>query len=150
MLSTTLWWYEYLCAFEEFQHGLLYTFARYITGDRWIVTLARDLIYLIYVYDAMFCGLHIIIAYLEQTRQYTLYIFAYIARFGKYRSIYDSKRHIQKLCNGLGEECFSGTGLAYHDDVRFFDLYIVIFALVEPFVVVIYGYGEVLFCLILK
>ena len=117
MLSASLWRHENLRTFEQFQHSLLYALAGYIAGDRWIVTLAGDLVDLIDIDDAVFGSFDIIVTYLQQTGQDTLHIFAYIARLGEYRSIHDRKRHIQKLSDGLSEQGFAGTCLADHDDV---------------------------------
>ena len=74
---------------------LLYSFSTYITGYRRIVTFTRDLIYLINKYNSPLGCIHVIIGSLQQTGQNTFNIFSHITGFGQYRSIHDSKRHMQ-------------------------------------------------------
>ena len=54
VLSSSLWWNQYFCSFQQFQQSLLYTFTTYITGNRRIIAFARNLINFINIYNSSF------------------------------------------------------------------------------------------------
>ena len=66
MFATTLRRDRRSGAFDELQQGLLNTFAGYVTGNRWIIRFARNLINFVNVNDAIFGFFDIIIAFLQQ------------------------------------------------------------------------------------
>lgn len=67
MLTASLWRYIYHRAFQQLEQALLYSLTAHIAGDRRIVALAGNLVYLVNKHDTFFCSCHIIVGHLEQT-----------------------------------------------------------------------------------
>src|SRR6185312_1054054 len=77
------------------------------------------------------------------------YVFAHIACLCKHRSVYNGERHLQQSCYSLGQESFTGAGLTYHHDVGLFYFHLILLRHGQALVVVVYGYGEYLFGIVL-
>ena len=67
MLSSALWIDFSIGSFKEFQQALLNTFARNISGDRWVGTLPCNLVDFVEEDDAMLSGFRIHVCSLEET-----------------------------------------------------------------------------------
>ena len=59
VLSATLWWNAHLSPFEQFKQRLLNAFTAHVTGNRWVVALPGNLVYLVDENDAPFGCLHV-------------------------------------------------------------------------------------------
>ena len=117
MLAATLGRYIHHGTFKKFQKSLLNTLTADITGNGRIVALTGNLINLINKDNTTLRRIYIIIGHLQQTGKNTLHILTDISGFGKYRCIYNGKRHMQQFGNGSGQQGFSGTRASDHDDI---------------------------------
>ena len=117
MLTTTLGGHIDTGTFQQFQQALLHTFTADITRYRRIIRLTRYLIDLIDKHNTTLGCFHIIVGNLQQTGQNALHILANIASLGEYRSINDSKRHIEQFGDGTCQQGLARTGRAHHDNV---------------------------------
>ena len=143
MLAASLWRNIYHCAFQQLEQALLYSLTAHIAGDRRIVALAGNLVYLVNKHDTFFCSSHIIVSHLEQTAQNAFHIFAHITSLGKYRSINNSERHIQQFGDCTGKKRLSRSGAAHHDDVALFDFHTsVVYFLLQTLIVIIHRHGK--------
>ena len=146
MLAATLGRHIHDTAFQQFEQGLLYPFARDITCDGRIVTLAGNLVNFIDEYDAALGLCEVKIGFLEQARKEALHILPHIAGLGEHRSVYDGERDVQHAGDGAGQQGFSGTGRTHQQDIALLQLY----PIVRPFdqivlqalIMVVYGYGQ--------
>ena len=66
MLSATLGRYACHGTLDDLQQCLLYALTGYITGNGYILTLFRDLIDLINIYDTVLGTFHIVVRRLDQ------------------------------------------------------------------------------------
>ena len=140
VLSSSLWRNVDHCSFQKFQQALLYTLTTYITGNRRIIALTCNLIYLINKDNTPFSGSYIIIGYLEQSAQDALYILTHVTSFCKYCGIYDGKRNIQQLGYGSGKQRLTCTCASYHNNITLFDFHTIIsLLLLQTLIMVING-----------
>ena len=109
-------------SFKKFKETLLHTLAGNVAGNRRIVTLAGNLVYLVDEDDTTLSLGHIIISYLEQACQQALDILADITSLGKHGRVNDGERHIKHPRDGLGEESLAGAGGADQDYVALLDI----------------------------
>ena len=65
MLASTLGRYGGNRAFDQLQQCLLYTFARYVTGNRRVIRLARNLVDFINVDNTHLGFLYVVVALLQ-------------------------------------------------------------------------------------
>ena len=107
---------------QNLQQCLLHTLARHIARNRRIVALAGDLIHLINKHDTALGLLDIVVGHLQQSRQDTLDVLAYVARLGQHRSVHNRKRHIEQLSYRAGHQRFTRTRRTNQNDIRLIDL----------------------------
>ena len=151
MLASTLWRHVDDGTLQQFEQTLLHTLTTHVARDAGVIRLTSYLVDLINEHDTALGSLHVIVGHLEQTRQDTLHIFAHIASLSKHRSVNDGERHIQHLGDGTCQQCLSGTRRTHHDDVRLLNLHpTLVSRLLQAFVVVIYGNGEIALGLVLS
>src|SRR5205085_11869093 len=103
--------------FEDFEQGLLDTFARDIASDGDVFGLAGDLIYFIDVNDAALGALEIVIGILEKAQDDIFDVFTDIAGFGESGGIGNGKGDIKDLSEAPSEQSFAGAGRTDHEDV---------------------------------
>ena len=94
-------------AFENFQEGLLHSFARDVTGDADVVGLAADLVDLVNVNDPDLRPFHVVIGILQEPQDDVLHIFSDIARFRQSSGVGDAKGDIENFGESFGEERFA-------------------------------------------
>lgn len=143
-------------ALQHLEQGLLHPLTGHVAGDRGVFALAGDLVDLVDVDDAPLGLFDIQIRLLEQAQQDVLDVLAHVARFGQGGGIGHGEGHIEHLRQGLGQEGFAAAGGPDQQDVRFVQAGggLVRLALAVPLpgqalVVVVDGYGEHLFGLLL-
>src|SRR5437868_4612716 len=96
MLAAAFGRYTRHRALDDLEQCLLHAFTRDVTGDRWIVTLARDLVDLVDIYDATLAALDIVIGILQQRQDDVLDVFANVAGLGQRGGIRDGERDLEK------------------------------------------------------
>src|SRR5690606_38945048 len=137
-------------ALKQLEECLLDPFTADITGDGRVVGFSGNLVDLVYVYDAAFGCLNVVVGSLQQACQYAFHIFPDIAGFREYGGVGNTKGNLQKAGQRTGEVCFPRPGVANHNDIGLFDDHIVFaLALHKPFVVAVYGNGYHLLSLVL-
>ena len=136
MFTATLWWNRCNCPFHNFQQRLLYPLARNVTGNRWVIGLARDLIDLINIDDTTLRAFDIIFRCLQKLQNYIFDIFPHITSFGQGGGICHSKRHIQNAGQCLGQQCLTATSRSDQHDVGFRQLDIRFIGVVQALVMV--------------
>ena len=140
MLSSSLWRNIDHRSFQKFQQALLHTFTTYITGNRRIITLTCNLIYLINKDNTSFCCSNIIVGNLKQSAQDALYILTHITCFCKNSGIYNGKRNVQHLGYGSGKKSLTSTRASYHNNITLFDFHAIIsLLLLQTLIMVING-----------
>ena len=146
MLAASFRRYVNDIAFEEFQHSLLDTLAGHVARDGRIVALAGDLVNLVDEHDSPLGLRHIEISLLEKPREDALDILPDIAGLGQYGRVHDGERNVQKFGYRLGQQCLSGSGRTYQQDIRFLQFHAIVRTVhkvvVDPFVVVIDRDGQ--------
>src|SRR2546425_9470876 len=95
MFAPALRWNVGDGAFQNFQQGLLYAFARNVASDRWVLILSADLIDLIDVNNALLRAFDVAVGGLKKFQDDVLDVFADVAGFGERRCIDDRERHAQ-------------------------------------------------------
>ena len=128
---------------KQFQQTLLHPFSTYVASDRRIVSFAGDLVYLIDKHNSLLSLRHIIVCHLKQTGQNAFNIFTDITGFRQYRSVYNRKRNMKQLGNSTCQQCFPGSGTTHHDNVWFFNLYIITAVFLQKtLIMVVNRYGK--------
>ena len=140
VLASTLWWHIDYRAFKQFQQGLLYTLARYISGDGWVVTFAGNLIDFIDENDTSLGGFHIVVCCLNQSGQYAFHVFSHITCLRQYRGIHNGKGHLQHASDASGQQGFTCSRFTHKHDIGLFDFKIINSSLEYALVVVVYGH----------
>ena len=136
--------------FQQLQQALLYTLSTYIARNGRVISFPGNFINFVNENDTPFRFLHIIVSYLKQAGQNTFNIFSHISCFGQHSRIYNGKRHMEQLSNGTSQQSLSGSGTSHHNDVRLFNLHIIlILRLKQTFVMIIHRYSQIAFCIIL-
>ena len=132
------------------QKGLLDPLAGHIAGNGRAVQFPGDLVDFINVYDALTCGLNVIIGHLNQVQDDIFHVFAYISRLCKCGGISDRERDFQDLGEGLRQKGFTAACGSDQEDVAFLDLNpFHVYLGIYPFVVVMNRHGKDLLWLVL-
>ena len=148
VFSTAFWGYIDNRSLEKFQQCLLNTFARNITGNRWIIAFTSNFIDLINKHNAFFRLALVIIGRLQKSSKYAFHVFPHIACLCQHGSINNRQGHIEHFGNRFGDERFTRSRFSNHQDITFLDFYIA-FWLKQALVVVIDRYGQHLFGVVL-
>ena len=101
-------------AFQNLQKGLLYTFARYITGDGNILTLLCDLIDLINIDNTKLSLADIIFSSLDQLQKDVLHILSHISCLCQCGGICNCKGYSQYTSQCLRQKGLTGTCRSKH------------------------------------
>ena len=150
MLASTLWWHVHHGSLKEFEQSLLHALTAHVAGDRRVVGLTRDFVDLVDEDDAPLGSLHIIVGHLEQSGEDALHVLTHISGLGEDGGIDDGEGNVEKFGYRACEQCLSRTGAPHHDDIALLYLHpIGIVGLLESFVVVVNGNGEITLGLIL-
>ena len=139
--------------FNYLEQRLLDPLTRHIPCNRRAVGFPGYLVYLIYINNPFLALIYIIIGILQKTQYDILNILSNIACLSQCCGVSYCKRHIQYLCEGLGEECLAGTCWAKEEYIAFLKfnpahIELLLFAL-NPLIVVMDCNGKNLFCLFL-
>ena len=137
MLTSALRWNAGNGSLKDFQQCLLYTFTRYITRNRWIFRLSRNFINFINIDNSFFRTFYIVISCLNQFKQDVLDVLTNVTGLGQGRGVGDGKRHVQHLCQRLGQQRFAGAGGAEHQDVGLLQLDVAVLAGENALIVVV-------------
>jgi hypothetical protein len=86
--------------------------------DRRVFALARDLVDLVDVHDALLRLLDVVVALLQELLDDVLDVFADIAGFGQRRRIGDGERHVEQARKRFGQQRLARTGRTDQQDVR--------------------------------
>src|SRR5688500_15741964 len=126
-------------AFDQLQQRLLHAFAGHVAGDRRVFALARDLVDLVDVDDALLRLLDIVVALLQKFLDDVLHVLADVAGFGERGGIGHGERHVEQARQRLGEQGLAGAGRPHEQDVRLGQLEIVaLLPALDPLVVVVH------------
>ena len=139
-------------ALEDLEQRLLHALARDVAGDRGVLVLARDLVDLVDVDDALLALLDVAAGRLQQLEDDVLDVLADVAGLGERRGVDDRERHREQPGQRLGEQRLAGAGRADQQDVRLGQLDVVLAALLadlDPLVVVVDRDRELLLGLLL-
>ena len=128
-------------ALEHLEQRLLNALARDIAGDGRIFALARDLVDLIDIDDAVLGQLDVEVRRLDQTEQDVLDILADIAGLGQRRRVRDGERDLKRLGERLRKQCLARAGRAEHQNIRLLKLHLGL-GMVDTLVMVVNGNGE--------
>ena len=112
---------------EDLQQRLLNALAGDVARDRRVVRLAGDLVDLVDVDDPGLGLLDVVVGGLDQLEQDVLDILADVAGLGERGGVGDRERHVEDLCERLGEQRLAAAGRTEQQDVRLlqFDVLIV-------------------------
>src|SRR5690606_8402485 len=102
---------------DQFKQRLLHAFAADIAGDRRVVGLARNLVDLVDIDDALLRLLDIVVALLQQFLDDVFHVLADITGFGQGGRIRDGERHIQLPRQRFSQPSLSGTRRTNSQDV---------------------------------
>ena len=114
-------------ALEQLQQGLLHALARNVTRDGNVVGGPGDLVDLIHENDAPLGLLDIVIGGLHQLEHDVLHILAHVAGLGQRGGVGDGEGHPQNARQGTGQQGLARSGGAEQEDVRLFQLDLVLF-----------------------
>ena len=146
VLAASLRWYVGDGAFQDLEQGLLDAFARHIPRYGWVVILARNLIDLIDVDNALLRPLDVPGCVLQQLQNDIFDIFADVAGLGQRGGIDDGERHIEQFGQGLREKRLACAGRPDQHDIALGQFHIGLdLPEQDPLVVIIYGDGQLLF-----
>src|SRR6202165_5246201 len=143
MLAAALRWNVGDGALEDLEQRLLHAFSRYITRDRRVVRLARDLVDLVDVDDPALSAADVEVGGLYQPEQDVLHVLAHVAGLGEAGRVGDRKWHVEDLAQCLCKVGLPAAGGADQHDVRLlqFDVAYLLRRL-DPLVVVVDGDRE--------
>ena len=149
MLSAALGWDGSHGALENLQQCLLYTLARYVTGDGCIFRFSGNLIDLIDIYDSMLGTVDVVIRSLDNLKKDILHILPHITCFCQCGRIGDSKGDIENFGKCLSQQSLARTGGPDHDDVTLLEFHIILNTGIDAFIVVVYCHRKNFFRFIL-
>ena len=109
---------------EDLEQRLLDAFARHVARDGRVFVLPADLVYLIYINDALLALLDVAAGRLEQLQEDVLDVLADVAGFGERRGIDNREGDREELGQGLGEQRLAAAGRAQEQDVRLGELHL--------------------------
>src|SRR5690606_35718811 len=113
-------------AFDQLQQCLLHAFAGNVAGDRRVFRLARDLVDLVDVDDALLRLLDVVVALLQQLLDDVLDVLADVARLGEGGGVGDGERHVEQPRQRLRQQRLAGAGRADQQDVGLAQLDVVV------------------------
>ena len=90
-------------ALDYLQKRLLNAFAGHVPGNRDVRALARNLVYFVYVDDAVFGERYVEVRCLYQPEQDVFHVFADVSGFGEGRGVGDGEGDFEDVGEGLGE-----------------------------------------------
>ena len=123
---------------ENLEQRLLHAFAGDVARDRRVLALARDLVDLVDVDDALLGALDVVVRGLDELEQNVLDVFADVAGLGQRGRIGHRQRHVEDLRQRLREVGLARAGRTDEQDVRLLQLDLVgRRAGVDPLVVVV-------------
>ena len=140
--------------FQELQEALLHTFTAHVTRDGRVSGLTSNLVDFVDKDNAAFSFGHIVIGSLQQANDNAVDIFAHVTSFSQDRRISNRERHVQKAGHRLRQERLARTGRADQEQVRLFDIDIVLglvrLLVAESLVMVVNGHRERHLCTVLS
>ncbi len=151
MFAPTLGRYAGHRTFDDLQQGLLHTFAGDVAGDGGVVGFAGNLVDFVDEDDAALRPLHIVVRRLQESEDDILDVFAHISGLGEGGGVGNGEGYVQDASQGLGQEGFSRTGGADHENVALgqFDIVVGFNIAVDAFVMVVDRNREHLFGILL-
>src|ERR1019366_4991334 len=124
MLAAALWRHRSDRSLDDLEQGLLYTLARHVAGDAWVLRLARDLVDLVDVHNATLALGDVEIACLEQSDENVLDIFADVAGLSQSCRVGDGKRNVKDPRESARQQRLADTGGPDEQNVRLVELHI--------------------------
>ena len=122
----------------SFRRACLNAFSGYVTGNGWVVGLARDLVDLVDVDNAHLGPFHVVVALLQELLNDVLDIFAHVPGFGERRRIGNGERYVEQSRERFREQRLAAAGGADQQDIRLGKLDVVFLAgVVQPLVMVV-------------
>ncbi len=109
-------------AFEHFQQGLLYAFARHVAGDRDVLAGLADLVDFVDVEHPALGRFDVEIGGVQQLQQQVLHVLAHVAGLGQRGGVANGKGDVEDAGQRLGQQGLAGAGRANQEDVRLVDL----------------------------
>src|SRR6202790_2559275 len=137
-------------AFDQLEQRLLHALAGYVTGDRGVVALARNLVNFVDVDDTALSLVDVVIALQQELLDDVFDVLADIARLGQGRGVGNHEGDVKQACERLGQQRLTGAGGPDQQDVALGQLDIVLFdAGFEPLVMIVdcnrqYLFGQLL------
>jgi hypothetical protein len=104
-------------ALDQLEQRLLHALARHVAGDRRVLGLARDLVDLVDVDDALLRLLDVVVALLQQLLDDVLDVLADVAGLGERGGVGDGERHVEHPRQRLGQQRLARAGRADQQDV---------------------------------
>src|SRR5690606_39022941 len=143
MLATALRRHAGDGALDQLQQRLLDALARHVAGDRRVVGLARNLVDLVDVDDALLRLVDVVVALLQQLLDDVLDVLADIAGFGQRRRVGHRERHVEHARQRFGQQRLARTGRPDQQDVGLGQLdVVVLLAALDALVMVVHGDRE--------
>ena len=140
--------------FQELQEALLHAFTAHVTRDGGVSGLPCNLIDFVDKDNAAFSLRHIVIGSLQKAHDNAIDVFAHITSFGQDRRIGNRERHVQETGHRLRQERLTRTGRADQEQVRLFDIDIVLglvrLLIAQAFVMVVNRHRERHLCTVLS
>src|SRR6266853_269363 len=125
-------------AFDQLEQRLLHALAGYVTGDRGVVALARNLVDFVDVDDATLRLVDVVIALLQQLLDNVFDVLADVACLGQGCGIGNHEGNVEQARERLGQQRLTGAGGPDQQDVALGQLDIVLFnAGFKPFVMIV-------------
>ena len=112
-------------ALKNLKQCLLNALARNIAGDGEVLSLAGDLVNLVYVDNAHLSALNVAVGGIDELEQDVLHVLANVTGLGERGGVGDGKRHLEDAGERLGEQGLTGTGGTEQQDVGLGELYLV-------------------------
>nr|WP_263862629.1 hypothetical protein [Bifidobacterium platyrrhinorum] len=108
---------------QDLEQRLLHALAGHVARDgRVLAALARDLVDLVDVDDAVLGLRHVAVRRLDETLEHGLHVIAHIAGLGERGRVRDDERHVHDLRERLREIRLAHARRPHEQDVRFGDL----------------------------
>ena len=148
VLAPTLGGHRCCGAFNQLEQRLLHTLARHVSRNRRVFRLARDLVDLVNINNALLGFFHIVVAGLKQFGNDVFHIFAHITRFGEGGGVSHDKRHIEHARHGGGQQGFARARGSNQQNITFNQLHRIFFGgtfVTQALVVVVHRHGQGLF-----
>ena len=150
MLSSPLRRYGSNGSLYDLQESLLYALAGYVSCDRRIFRLSRDLVDLVNINDPVLCPLDISVRGLNHFQEDVLHIFSHISCLCKSCRVCDRKRNVQDLRKCLGQQRLSASCRPEHEDIALLELHTEILLGHDPLIMVVHCHREDFLRLILS